>query len=353
MQRLNDYFSPDYSTARDRFRMAAEKAGASLEVLPIDATGPRGEELGIDVAWFGSAEPRRALVHSSGLHGVEGFAGSAIQLQLLSSVPALPPGAALVLVHVLNPYGMAWLRRVNENNVDLNRNFRAQGTYSGAPPAYPDLDSFLNPQGPPASDLYYAKAVYFILRYGMTALKQSVVGGQYEYPKGLFFGGKHIEQGPARYQSFLTRRLGAVERLTVIDVHTGLGKFAEDSLLVDFKDYARFRPIFGERVTALQPDAGPAYRIEGGLESMIFREFGKIDPCFIGQEFGTYAGIRVVHALRQENRWQQHGGGGLYHPATLALKRTFCPEDDSWREKVLKRGRELLAQALAALTRDR
>lgn len=29
------------------------------------------------------------------------------------------------MVHVLNPYGMAWLRRVNENNVDLNRNFRA------------------------------------------------------------------------------------------------------------------------------------------------------------------------------------------------------------------------------------
>src|SRR6185503_8493082 len=131
-----------------------------------------------------------ALVHSSGLHGVEGFAGSAIQLQLLDNLPALAPDTALVLVHILTPYGMAWLRRVNENNVDLNRNFRGDEPYSGAPPAYAKLNSFLNPASPPSADLYYAKAVFLILRYGMAALKQSVVGGQYEYPKGLFFGGK-------------------------------------------------------------------------------------------------------------------------------------------------------------------
>ena len=352
MPALSDFFSPDYSTARDRFRKAAQRAGARLETLPIDAKGPGGEGLGIDIAWIGAAVPRRALLHSSGLHGVEGFAGSAIQLQLLSGAPDLPPDTALVIVHILNPFGMAWLRRVNENNVDLNRNFRPQGAYSGTPPVYPELDAFLNPKSPPASDLYYATAVYYILRYGMAALKQSVVGGQYEFPKGLFFGGKHIEEGPSRYQSFLRERLGSVERLIVIDVHTGLGKFAEDSLLVDYKDYARFRPIFGERVTALQPGAGPAYRIEGGLESMIFREFAKADPYFVCQEFGTYAGIKVVHALRQENRWQHYGGGGVDHPVKSNLKRTFYPEDNSWRQAVLQRGRELLAQALAELSRD-
>jgi predicted deacylase len=30
----------------------------------------------------------------------------------------------MILIHALNPYGFAWLRRVNEDNVDLNRNFR-------------------------------------------------------------------------------------------------------------------------------------------------------------------------------------------------------------------------------------
>jgi hypothetical protein len=29
-----------------------------------------------------------------------------------------------MLIHALNPFGFAWLRRVNEANVDLNRNFQ-------------------------------------------------------------------------------------------------------------------------------------------------------------------------------------------------------------------------------------
>src|SRR5438093_8933584 len=117
----------------------AATAGGRLETLSLDAKGPNDEGLGIDIAWFGAENPRRVILHSSGLHGVEGFAGSAIQLQLLDSLPPLPKDAALILVHVLNPYGMAWLRRANENNVDLNRNCSPYGTYGGARSAYHKL----------------------------------------------------------------------------------------------------------------------------------------------------------------------------------------------------------------------
>src|SRR5262245_8496682 len=123
MKSTDTYFSPDYFTARERFREDAARAGARLQALPLRAKGPKGEELSIEIATFGSDNPQRVLLHSSGLHGVEGFAGSAIQLQLLRNIPPLAADAALILVHILNPYGMAWLRRVNENNVDLNRNF--------------------------------------------------------------------------------------------------------------------------------------------------------------------------------------------------------------------------------------
>src|ERR1051326_2712065 len=133
MHAATSYFSPDYFSARDRFRRAAAQAGATTHALPLSAKGPQGESLVTDIAWFGAASPRRVLVHSSGLHGVEGFAGSAIQLQLLDNVPVPPADTAIVVVHILNPYGMAWLRRVNENNVDLNRNFRSNGSYAGAP----------------------------------------------------------------------------------------------------------------------------------------------------------------------------------------------------------------------------
>src|SRR6185295_5475632 len=109
----------------------------------------------------------------------------------------------VILVHILNPYGMAWLRRCNENNVDLNRNFLNDETYSGAPAAYAQLNSFLNPASPPGFDFFTLRAAGLILRHGMPALKQSVVGGQYEYPGGLFFGGKRLECGPEKYRAFL------------------------------------------------------------------------------------------------------------------------------------------------------
>jgi len=117
------FFAPDYTTARERFRAAARRIGAGLHALPLAAVGPIGETLTIDIAWLGPADARAALLHTSGLHGVEAFAGSAVQHALLNDPPAIAPGCALVLVHVLNPWGMAWLRRTNENNVDLNRNF--------------------------------------------------------------------------------------------------------------------------------------------------------------------------------------------------------------------------------------
>jgi len=339
------YFSPDYFTARDRFRDSASRAGARLEALPLKSKGPEGQELTIDIASLGSDNAERVLVHSSGLHGVEGFAGSAIQLQLLQNFPHLARDAALILVHILNPYGMAWLRRVNENNVDLNRNFRINGTYSGAPTTYAKLNNFLNPPSPPASDFFFAKAVCLILRHGMPALKQSVVGGQYEFPKGLFFGGKQMEEGPRRYEAFLRERMGSRRKAIVIDVHTGLGNFAEDSLLVESEDYAKLRKIFGPRVTALKPHHGAGYRVEGGLQSMIFRVFAETHPVFIGQEFGTYSGMKVVHALREENRWHHYGAGTLDHSTKRTLKETFCPADESWREAVLNRGRELVEEA--------
>ena len=146
-----DCFSRDYSEARARFRSGVLANAGQIESILLNAKGPAEEDLTIDIGWFGSQEPRRAFIHSSGLHGVEGFAGSAIQLQGLESgcASGLPGDAAVALVHAMNPYGMAWLRRTNENNVDLNYNFlSADDEYSGAPEYYAALNSFLNPQSP-------------------------------------------------------------------------------------------------------------------------------------------------------------------------------------------------------------
>jgi hypothetical protein len=344
------YFSPDYCEARTRFRQRVQTLHGHLESWPIAATGPRGERLTIDVATFGADVPRRLLLHSSGLHGVEGFTGSAIQLQLLAELPPMPEDTALVLVHILNPYGMAWLRRVNAANVDLNRNGPEDAGSAGAPAAYARYQALLNPPTPPSRDGFVLRASWLILRYGFTAVKQAVAGGQYASPHGLFYGGTALQPELVQYRTFLEQaRFRAVERVLALDVHTGLGPRGTDTLLVDAAQWETMRQWFGPGVRPLLPDRGPAYQIRGGLQGLLARSFADTQVACLGQEFGTYGPLRTVHALREENRWHHWGRGTLEHPVKARLKEVFNPEDVAWRQSVLARGRALVQQALATL----
>ena len=351
------HFSSDYVTARNRFREAVDRAGGGLTSLALTARGPAGEDLTIDIGWFGAEQPTRAFVHSSGVHGVEAFVGSAIQLQWLDEGhPEIPEDSAIVLVHVINPYGMARLRRFNERGVDLNRNFLGPDeTYEGAPEGYDALDSFLNPPSPPSLDLFYPRAGWLILRVGIPALRQTIAGGQYLNPKGLFFGGTSLEEGPRRLQQYVQDHLPNVKRLVAVDVHTGLGPFGMDTLLVHGADegdpfFATMRRTFGDRVASMDPERGPAYRVKGAYDTMYQRTLPTADVYFVNQEFGTSNVVQVVKALRAENRWHHYGGGGVDHPTKHALRRAFAPEDDAWRQTALDRGRIVIRQAVGLLT---
>jgi hypothetical protein len=90
-----------------------------------------------------------SLVYKSNGFAIEGFLDSAIQLTLLEKhqlLTSLSPDIKVVLIHVLNPYGFAWRRRWNENNIDLNCNFLlSEEVFDGSPKDYPKFNSFLNP----------------------------------------------------------------------------------------------------------------------------------------------------------------------------------------------------------------
>jgi hypothetical protein len=349
------YFSPTYSAARRRFLEAAKAAGGQLDELLLHARGPQNEPLAIDVAWLGARQPRRVLLHSSGLHGIEGFAGSAIQLRLLEAGLSLSEETAAVFLHVVNPYGMAWLRRFNENNVDLNRNFlAADQEFRGAAEAYCDLNGLLNPAGPPhAWDAFLPRAAFCVARYGYRNLKQAVAEGQYEFPKGLFFGGRQREQAAALVLDWCRRRLSEAERVFAIDVHAGLGAKGRDTLLTHHDSASpkgqELRRQFGDRVQSWH-SSGMAYQIRGGFLEALEREVAPARVNGIYQEFGTYQPLHVLHTLREENRWHQWGDPRcLDHPTKRRLAEAFCPRDERWRSRVVDRGEELFRAVLAGL----
>ncbi len=180
---------PSYVVLRNRFLQASRNLEASptakamqvaLQSCPIAARGPAGEELAIDMLWVGAHDPEQVLLHISGTHGVEGYAGSAIQSAIVESESlAVGPNQAVVFIHGLNPWGMAHLRRFNESNVDLNRNFLLDSSaYRGAPDSYRAVNSFLNRSSPPSRiDSFLPQAMLNVVVHGYSSLKQAIECG--------------------------------------------------------------------------------------------------------------------------------------------------------------------------------
>lgn len=349
-----NYFSDNYAEARQRFRRASQTAGGRLESLTLAALGPNDLPLTIDIAWLGASLPKNVIVHQSGVHGVEGFAGSAIQLRLLAETPVIRDDTALILVHILNPYGMSWLRRANERNVDLNRNCLAEGeSWRGAAEGYRKLNKLINPASPPKFDFFTFRAMVSIFRCGFSALKQAVALGQYDYPHGLFYGGDKLEQGLVLYKKWVAQRLRPGTRILIIDVHTGLGKWGQETLFMESPSCVQKRQqlnqLWSKPIKHADWGNSPGYKIRGSLFNLFVDYFSQGNGVYLVQELGTYSALKVIHALREENRCHLFSEIYSNHPAKLKLKNVMCPSSESWRRQILHDGTELVQKGLVFL----
>lgn len=387
------FFAPDYLIARQRFLESARQLGSVLLSHTFAARGPAGEPLTMDVATLGDPDPERVVIVSSGLHGVEGFLGSAIQLAWLQSQKqgktSLPPRTAIVLAHALNPYGFAWVRRANENNVDLNRNFLADRSFLTNDPAYQAgrsaynrLDPLLNPPSPPSRfELYTLRAALHVLRTGFAArgrlppaerpfagaiatiaklgireFQKTLPVGQYEHPQGLFYGGAKAEETTLVLMENLPQWMRGARSAVHLDFHTGLGRFADYRLLVPQShaspQFAWAAEYFGQ--TFVEPlDGKTAYPARGSMAAFFRDRFPNLQYDGLLAEFGTYSGLRVLGALRAENRahFYDRPGSSTYRWAKRQLLEAFCPASPRWRSAVVAKGLAIIAQALQACGR--
>ena len=341
-------FAATYEEARQRF-CAAVRAhpgfvdGGALEV---------GAGLTIDWGFTGDRDGERLLVYSSGLHGIEGYVGSAAQLHLLAEAEGTPT----LWLHALNPFGMKHLRRVNENNVDLNRNFLPPGEpYRADDAAYARLDPLLNPPRPPGLDLFWPTALYSLARHGLATLRNVVARGQYSFPRGIFYGGDSLQAGPGRLIELLAQQLPGKQRVMHIDLHTARGRPGEYVAFLEGspppEQLARGRAVFGPGLRVWAAGTKDGYDMRGGMLAELARRFAR--PRFDGLtvEFGTASDLAILRALRLENQLHFHGRGDAApdHPAKLAMRRVFAPLDEGWQRRALSLTSEIGAKARAML----
>ncbi len=356
---MPEYYFDDYASSRRAFREAAAAAGFSLTSIEHGTKGPDGTALTIDMALKRRGATKRALVVSSGTHGVEGYFGSAVQVEALTTdLARFEPeeGQAVVLLHGVNPWGFAHKRRVDQDGIDLNRNFVPDGgSWDTCPEGYHQLNDLLNPTSAPGGlDLFLPRAGVQLLKHGFSSLKEAVAQGQYVYPKGVFFGGRGPSASNRILRDLLPPLLGACERVVHLDLHTGSGPWNTYVLAVDMpSDHPRVRQLrreFGDVMQAFDP-GGVLYTINGALGGWLQSLMPDVTYDCMLAEFGTYNNIKVITELRYENRAVQHAPAG--HPSREEGRRrlfeVFCPANEDWRRQSSASGCRIVRQGMAAV----
>ncbi|BCQ57446.1 MULTISPECIES: DUF2817 domain-containing protein [Burkholderia] len=359
--KAGEMFSDSYEAARARFREAAARRGARLAQVRNPARGPDGVTLTTDVAWLGPAAASRVLVVVSGTHGVEGYAGSAIQCAWLAGEDAgeLPCDAAVMLVHALNPFGFAWHRRVNEDNVDLNRNFIDWNAARPSNDGYDALhDALLTGDDDPVARVRADASLRdFTGRHGIAAFQEALSRGQYRHPDGLFYGGNEATWSARLIGELVRENLGHAADIALVDLHTGLGPYGEGQPvsfdLPGSAALARAQAWFGPALGAPRAGGAVSNDLDGTLYDAWRRWLFGRSLTSIALEFGTHPVPDAVAALRAEAvAWRNdpYGDSPAAARARAALRAFFDVPRDDWRESVLSGGLRVLRAALAGVT---
>lgn len=358
----SESFSADYGEARSKFRDAAAAAGGALEAIQHPEKGPTGADLFVDIARFGPVKAEKILVLISGTHGTEGFCGSGAQVDFLrrGEIARVPKERGVVMIHAINPYGFAWLRRVTHENIDLNRNWIDFTQPLPENPAYDAISDALCPQewneaSWAASD---AAMAAFVAREGAPALKQAVSGGQYRHPAGLFYGGTGPSWSRQTQTQIFQHYLGDARAVGIIDYHSGLGPwgFAEEILTLgrDTPAFQRATRWYGANLTSIADGSSVAARVAGDGLSAAQSILPNCAVTAMAMEFGTLPREEIIFAFRAD-AWL-HAHGDPHSPKGQAIKQQVRAvsygDCDEWKGMVAGQSLLVCRQALAGLARE-
>lgn len=357
---LNELFSVDYAEARERLRTAAWLLEVDVESIALPThIGAEGEPLATDLVLITPPGASALLVITSGTHGVEGFAGSACQIGLLSDKTLLEIAhanqVALLIVHAVNPYGFSHLRRVNEDNVDINRNCVDFTQPLPANADYRDVHTLLLPQEwPPTAQNKHDIAEY-CARHGEERLRKALVTGQYEMPDGLFYGGTAPTWSHRTLRAVFKKHLNAYRRAAMIDVHTGLGAHGHGEKIFvgqTAEELARARKLWGSDVMAPASVGSAAVPVLGPIVALAHAEArSETDVTTMALEFGTLASDDVRHSLRGDHWLHLHpeaSAAQAYH-IKRRIRDAFCCDSDDWKGRVYGQFRTAALQAIMGL----
>lgn len=374
------YFPENYNSSVGTFKRLADKIKISSPsavsgYIPVDSHVDN--DLEVDYLNIPSQNASGdLLVITSGVHGAEAYTGSAIQQMFLNEI--LPHvdlrRMGVLLIHSLNPYGFKHFRRVDENNIDLNRNFPAnESIYLMDNRGYNALSDLLAPQQKVYSsiierlfmDLNLVTGLAF-KKYSVKEIGDSVGQGQHKYPYGLEYGGASAVPQVAEIKRIVQKFSQSYRRVVFIDIHTGLGSGYQLHMMTgDGVAYSQ-TPLL-KKLLPLNVDRDN-YDLATGDDPGFYPTPGDIINYFptilnpnqeslaLTAEFGTI-GTGALNQIRTLNRLILENQGFHYGYSNSELKRhvevdfheLFLPTDPKWRQTVISKARYVLTKIVDRL----
>ncbi len=352
------FFSATYAEARTKFLKACMDRGLTVENHLNDrAKGADGEDLYMDVARIGPEDASKVLIVSSATHGGEGFCGSGVQTGMLKNgmFKDLPADTAVLLIHAINPYGFSHIRRVNEDNIDLNRNFLDFSKGLPENPDYAEVHEDLVPDdwdGPARAEADAAIQKY-IDDKTIGVYQAAVTGGQHIHADGLFFGGFEPSWTNKTLRSVVSRHASKAKHLALLDFHTGLGPYGHGELIYvgNPEGLPRAKRWYGEDVTSPEAGTSASAVVRGTIDVGVTESAPNASHTCVAIEYGTIPVLEVLNALRADN-WL-YLKGDLDSEQGKAIKKQvrdafYCDADD-WKEMIWERGTSVVKMALKGL----
>ena len=304
-------------------------------------------------------ENENLVVITTGVHGMEGYIGAVMLDVFFDEVyPTLDAEDTGVLVIAnINPYGMKYMRRNNENNVDLNRNFILdwESFDRSTNKDYPEVKDFLQPEGKIGNAFWHEVGFYLnlakeALTKGADKVSDALLTGQYEYDKGVYYGGNGDEKSTAYLKNVFDDCLdGDYENIVHIDIHSGYGpryNMVIFNSVYETMTEAETIEAFGYDYV-ISHDSESFYATTGDTTDFFYRlaeskdtEKELFSTCF---EFGTLGdsfmdSILSLKYTVDENR--QHWYPTENKTAKEVVKENynelFYPTEKEWREKTVE-----------------
>jgi len=348
-------FSESYREARAKFQTAAETLGLDCQSHVLDLKGVDGEELAVDVVHVGPGDAPQLMIISSGAHGVEGFAGSAIQNGLMSTgwLQSLPEGLAVVLIHALNPHGFSWSRRECEDGSDLTRNITHHLYPAFHNEQYELFHKILVPDDVSATtrESLHREFRQVMQQHNIENPTPILRIGQYAHADGGTYHGRAASWSTQRWMQIVRQYAQSAEDVMIVDIHTGFGECGE--LSVQNPSYPKtsqgYRTLcdwLGREPYGFSSDGNIIeHRIEtfeslhqqcnpGAKVAAMYFEFGTRDP-------GTYIDPWV------RNNWHFHYGDRSSALAVQARRdfADFCYiRSPVWKQQVWEKALLQLSQ---------